>query len=342
MHTLSTSRIMPLLVFGVSLFMFSGCTNEPEAEDTIHHYNPMWSADGAWLAAGYEHIPAGRSQDGDAIRALNLVTLKVDGAASPEAYSVPGMSPRDRFSFVPDLEAVIAAATGNGLVFADMQGRSMGTLSTPGLPVRPSCFSFDESGASYVWAGNEDGRVRVGRATYQSEPWSPLSVTTLIDSLTGAGISDVLAVDAASFAARFSDGTVVQYAYDGRELARFQLLPKNDADSWLNRLHLYRSGNRNYLYAVDDSGIVSLDLSAKKATLLVKGNVRGFTVSSASHRMFFATSTGDIWCALFDGSPLFRVPQHSMPNWSPNGTWYAAVGAVSRNRDTLSVKKLGG
>ncbi|MDH7515786.1 MAG: hypothetical protein QHI48_07935 [Bacteroidota bacterium] len=322
------------------VLVLSGCSTEPETADIEHFHNPSWSPDGMLVAAGYERFASTDPRNGAPPGSPNFYILDLSARREPHAFHVEGFSHLDRFWILPDSPRVIAAITKDGLLFFDRDGKRKGLLTKPTLPVKPTCACFSNTGSSFLWAGNDNGRLKIGTASYTSEPWHPSSVMLLKDTSAETGVTDVLRTSDTTYAVRFDDGTVSEYRLDGTERARFSLVPLRDATPWLLRLHKFSdvSGHVS-LYAVDDSGIVMLNPGSQTMTFLVKGVIRGFDINPLTSFMVFETRTGDTWLALRDGQPLLRLaPQHIMPSLSPDGKSYAAVACLTPYRDTLTVK----
>ncbi|MBE0643380.1 MAG: hypothetical protein IH600_04820 [Bacteroidetes bacterium] len=332
---MSILRHISLLLLAVALF--AACSEDDPIE-SIHHVNPLWTPDGKTIVAGYDqYLPVG----GDAVTAplKNPTRLAIMDFASRSTRIVDLQivsTWHELYAFDPSGTALAFVQQG-GIYFFDLQGRLL-LQHQPTIGSAPRLLAFSNTGNSFVWLGTTSVGYSVNLSTYDASGWTILNSVELGRVTTTEAPVSLVLTSQRSYAVRTSSGLVREVDFDGTELNSFSIKPLTADNPWHARLIFYDTGGMRYLYALDNEGLMRLDLATGMAAQLVKGQIVDLDVSDLRRSMVYETHTGDVWLSNQDGSPLSRIaPQNLMPRISPAGNGIALIERISSYRDSLHI-----
>ena len=328
----------------VALSFLGSCSGDPAPKHFLHYYHPTLSADGTFLFAGYENFSEGETGTGS--NPNFFVKDLATGAQTP--IFLPGFAARDRYWLEPASSSIVLSAvndTSPGFRFHARTGALLGVYSVEKYAVHPQAMEFQSSGTSFLWAGASDGRVKIGRVSYSSQPWKPDQEALIIDTLFDASVHDVCFTSDVTFACYLSNGIVREYNMSGALLHLFRLNTRRFEDLWQAQLKFKESLGERRMFALDDSGIVMMDISEHRKSVITSGIVKQFDAnpSTVSDLMAYETRSGDVWTAYIDGPPVglprSRLRQQHAPHFSFDGNLLVTVSWVNAETDSLAIRK---
>jgi hypothetical protein len=209
---------------------------------------------------------------------------------------------------------------------------------TPPTGGDPRFLAFTNTGNSFLWIGVTASGYAVNLTTYDGVNWNILDTTPIGSVVTTDAVVSLVLTSQRSYAVRMNSGLVRELDFNGTELNSFSIDELIADNPWHTRLVYYTINGQRFLYAIDKTGMMRMDLSTGTSERLVQGTLVDFDVSDYRKSMLYETQTGDTWMSTPDGIPLSRIaPQNLMPRFSPAANGIAMVERVDTYVDSLHI-----
>ncbi|MBN1448238.1 MAG: hypothetical protein JXA28_09935 [Bacteroidetes bacterium] len=327
-----------LVLFSATLLI---ACSEDEPSSMTHYFNPLWTPDGNTVVAGYLQgpegpidPPAGNTDPPGTLAVMDMATR------SERIITLPAVSTvHELYAFDPSGKA-LAFIESDAIYFYDLTGSLLlrHQSAEGGIPV---VMDFGNSGNSMLWIGSTPEGYTVNTIQYDPGTWSVENQLTMMTLQKDASVEALRHTSQRSFAIRFDNGRIVEYDFNGTVLNTFTSIPFETVNPWHKRLMYFSRNGERAIYIRDGEGLKRLDLVSGLPRLLVKGEVIDMDISATRSSMVYETTTGDVWIATVEGSPLTRIaPQNLMPRISPADNGIAMVERVDRYTDSLHVLRL--
>ncbi len=334
---MSLLRQISLLL--LSVVVLSACSEDDPIE-VIHHVNPLWTPDGKTIVAGYDQYmtSTGDAMSNVLVQPSRLAVMDFATRTTRIVNLVDVITWHQLYAFDPSGTALAFTQHGS-ILFYDLQGNQL-LSHMPPSGGDPRFLAFSNTGNSFIWVGITGTGYTVSLTTYDATNWTILDTTPLATVETTEAVISLVLTSQRSYAVRMSSGLVREVDFNGIELNDFSIAELLTDNPWHSRLIFYNDMNTGlrYLYAIDKTGMMLLDLASGTATRLVEGTLVDFDLSDQRQSMLYETHTGDVWLSSPQGSPLSRIaPQNLMPRFSPALNGIALVERISTTRDSLHI-----
>lgn len=292
-----------LILPALSLVLLLASCSDDNPDRVVHHVNPVWTPDGKTVVAGYDEYPFGGSTPSPLRMPSRMAVMDVATRTTRIIDLGAVATWHTLYAFDPSGTALAFVQDGN-ILFYDLQGRQLLSFA-PTEGGRPHLLAFNNTGNSFVWVGMNANGYTVNNTVYDANGWRILATTPLETVVADDTVTALTLTSQLSYALRTAAGTVREMNFSGIPLNTFTVARIEADNPWHERLVYYNAFTSRFLYAIDQDGMMRMDLNSGGSTRLVKGRIIDFDVSSARESMIYETRTGDVWLATIDGVPLY-------------------------------------